>query len=313
MKKKILNLCFALAMTVAAICSASNPVAASGNTYRVNVSKGYLALRSAAENNVENEIAELYSGDLVEVMGHIDSDYWYVYSPTYDTYGFVNSDYLTAIGASDYSVSSWTVRLSKGYLALRSDASYNPSNEIGKLYSGDTVWVYDSSNSDYWYVYSLSLDQAGYVDSSYLYSDTASSNFGEIRTVYVTKGYLALRNMKAYDESNELGELYTGDTVQLLDTSDPQYWYVYSPKYDMNGFVNKDYLDGENKCMPRTVHVKKGYLALRSFKAYNEVNEIGELYTGDTVQVIDTEDPKYWYVYSPTLNTYGYVDQNYLY
>ena len=65
--------------------------------------------------------------------------------------------------------------------------------------------------------------------------------------------------------------------------------------------------------MTRTVHVKKGYLALRSYKAYHESNEIGELYTDDIVQVIDTSDSQYWYVYSPKLNTYGYVNQTYLY
>ena len=31
-------------------------------------------------------------------------------------------------------------------------------------------------------------------------------------TVSVAKGYLALRTAKAYDASNEIGELYTGDT-----------------------------------------------------------------------------------------------------
>ena len=58
------------------------------------------------------------------------------------------------------------------------------------------------------------------------------------------KGYLALRNAKAYDSSNEIGELYTGDTVQLIDTSDATYWYVHSPKLGKNGFVNKNYLTG---------------------------------------------------------------------
>ena len=34
-------------------------------------------------------------------------------------------------------------------------------------------------------------------------------------TVTVASGYLALRNAKAYDSSNEIGELYTGDTVEV--------------------------------------------------------------------------------------------------
>lgn len=62
------------------------------------------------------------------------------------------------------------------------------------------------------------------------------------KTVSVSKGYLALRSAKAYDAANEIGELYTGDTVQVTDTSDSTYWYVYSPKLGKSGYVNKDYL-----------------------------------------------------------------------
>ena len=47
------------------------------------------------------------------------------------------------------------------------------------------------------------------MNQEYLYReeglDTDSSYFGEVRTVSVAKGYLALRNMKAYDASNEIG------------------------------------------------------------------------------------------------------------
>ena len=45
-----------------------------------------------------------------------------------------------------------------------------------------------------------------------------------------------------YDSSNEIGQLYSGDTVQLVDTTDAQYWYVYSQKLCKYGYVNKDYL-----------------------------------------------------------------------
>ena len=47
---------------------------------------------------------------------------------------------------------------------------------------------------------------------------------------------------KAYDSSNEIGQLYSGDTVQLVDTTDVQYWYIYSQKLCKYGYVNKDYL-----------------------------------------------------------------------
>lgn len=289
---------------------------AAGNTYSVSVSKGYLALRSAKAYDSSNEIGELYTGDLVEVTDYSDSTYWYVYSPKHRRYGYVNKDYLvTTGGSSAASGSVWTVSVSKGYLALRTAKAYDSSNEIGELYTGDTVEVTDASDSAYWYVYSPKHGRYGYVNKDYLiWGGSTKSVSDDIRTVSVSKGYLALRTAKAYDSSNEIGELYTGDIVRVIDTSDSTYWYVYAPKYDLNGYVNKDYLVGgyTSSGGTRTVSVSKGYLALRTAKAYDEKNEIGELYSGDTVELIDTSDSTYWYVYAPKLDKYGYVNKDYL-
>lgn len=314
MKKKCLSLCeFPLwkwAALFAVVFVLSLPVTVcdsyASNTYTVSVSEGYLALRTAKAYDSRNEIGELYTGDIVEVTDTSDSTYWYVYSPKHGKSGYVNKNYL--VGTTN----TWTVSVSEGYLALRTAKAYDSRNEIGELYTGDTVQVTDTSDSTYWYVYSPKHGKSGYVNKNYLVGGTAS---GETRTVSVSKGYLALRTAKAYDSRNEIGELYTGDTVQLIDTSDATYWYVYSPKLNKNGYVNKNYLTGGGAAgyPTKTVSVKTGYLALRTAKAYDESNEIGELYTGDVVQVIDSSDNGYWYVYSPKLNKNGYVNKNYLY
>ena len=301
----------------------SQPTSSSGS-YTVSVAKGYLALRSAKAYDSSNEIGQLYSGDTVTVSDSSDPQYWYVYSPKLNLSGYVNKDYLyysggTAASAQSSSGDSRTVSVAKGYLALRSTKAYDSSNEIGQLYSGDTVTVSDSSDPQYWYVYSPKLNLSGYVNKDYLYysGDTAASaqsSSGDSRTVSVAKGYLALRSAKAYDSSNEIGQLYSGDTVQLIDTSDSQYWYVYSQKLEKNGYVNKDYLiGGTTTYATRTVSVATGYLALRSAKAYDSSNEIGQLYSGDTVQLVDTTDAQYWYIYSQKLCKYGYVNKDYLY
>ena len=275
------------------------------STYTVVVDEGYLALRTAKAYDSRNEIGELYTGDTVDVTDTSDSTYWYVYSPKYGKSGYVNRNYL--VGASN----TWTVSVSKGYLALRTAKAYDSRNEIGELYTGDTVQVTDTSDGTYWYVYSPKHGRCGYVNRDYLIAPSLS---GDVRTVSVSSGYLALRTAKAYDSANEIGELYTGDVVQLVDTSDSTYWYVYSPKHNRNGYVNRNYLTGGTVSYPTyTVSVSKGYLALRTAKAYDASNEIGELYTGDTVQVIDSSDNGYWYVYSPKLNKNGYVNRNYLY
>ena len=196
---------------------------------------------------------------------------------------------------------------------MRSAKDSDSRNEIGELYTGDTVQVTDTSDSTYWYVYSPKLGKSGYVNRNYLVGSTsAASTSGTTYTVSVQSGYLALRTAKTYDSRNEIGELYTGDTVQVTDTSDSTYWYVYSPKHGKSGYVNRNYLVGASS-PSYTVRVDSGYLALRTAKAYDSSNEIGELYTGDTVQVTDSSDETYWYVYSPKLGKSGYVNRNYLY
>lgn len=295
---------FAMILAIAAP-AVSKEVYAAGNTYCVSVSSGYLALRTAKSYDRANEIGELYTGDIVKVSDYSDSTYWYVYSVKHGKSGYVNKNYLfSTVG------SSWTVSVNSGYLALRTAKAYDSSNEIGELYSGETVRVYDATDSTYWYVYSPKYDRYGYVNKDYLFGGSISDS-SDKRTVAVSSGYLALRNAKAYDSGNEIGELYTGDVVQVLDRRDSTYWYVYSPKHGKSGYVNNQYLvsaDSEK----RTVQVNSGYLALRTAKAYDETNEIGELYTGDTVQLMDTSDSTYWYVYSPKHQKSGYVNCNYL-
>ena len=288
----------------------SHTVSAAGTTYKVIVSEGYLALRTAKAYDSRNEIGKLYTGDLVTVQDSSDSTYWYVYASRLGKYGYVNSRYLEYY-SDETSKLIYGVSVSKGYLALRTAKAYDARNEIGKLYNGDQVEIQDSSDSQYWYVYAPSLGKYGYVNCDYLYYISGTGG-GNAYTVSVSKGYLALRTAMAYDARNEIGKLYSGDVVYLREKSGSQYWYVYAPTLGKSGYVNKDYLIGSTS-VTRTVHVSKGYLALRSAKAYDSRNEIGKLYTGDTVEVRDSSDSQYWYVYAPSLGKYGYVNKDYLY
>ena len=69
----------------------------------------------------------------------------------------------------------------------------------------------------------------------------ATSN-GAWKTVNVASGYLALRTTPAYDASNEIGQLYNGDTVQLIGGAEGSYVRAYSPKYGTHGWVNAGFL-----------------------------------------------------------------------
>lgn len=130
-------------------------------------------------------------------------------------------------------------------------------------------------------------------------------------------GYLALRNAKAYDASNEIGKLYTGNRIIHLETGtdSEEYWYVYSLTEQKLGYVNKNYLVYEGMLINAPycdVSVAEGYLALRTEKAYDASNEIGKLYSGDSVLVLNDSDPEYWLVYSMDLQKAGYVNSDYL-
>ena len=206
-----------------------------GEQYTVKVDTGFLALRTKPAYDDANVIDELYSGDTVLVQDRSRSDYWWVYAPRVDESGYVNKDYL--VSATSYG--DYTVKVDKGYLALRSAPAYDDKNVVGELYTGDVVTVKDMPSGQYWWVYSPKYDEYGYVDKGYL--TTAPAPYGDY-TVKVDKGYLALRSEPNYDDDCIIGELYTGDVVSVQEKRGGQYWWVYSPKYNKEGYVNSDYL-----------------------------------------------------------------------
>jgi len=136
-------------------------------------------------------------------------------------------------------------------------------------------------------------------------------------TVKVESGYLALRNGKAFKKENEIGKLYTGETVVACPTNgdESEYCYVYAPSLHKHGYVNASYLRYKGKYKGDTMYakVKTGYLALRKGKAFKTENEIGKIYTGESVIVLDKSDSEYWTVYAPKLYKTGYVNCAYLY
>ena len=67
-------------------------------------------------------------------------------------------------------------------------------------------------------------------------------NTGAWKTVYVTSGYLALRSFPTYDSANEIGQLNTGDRVQIVGAVSGSYITVYSPKHGTTGWVNAGFL-----------------------------------------------------------------------
>lgn len=66
--------------------------------YRVRVASGFLALRVRAEDDDENIIGELYTGDVVRRNDKRDfGGYWFVYSPKIGEMGYVNKNFLVRV------------------------------------------------------------------------------------------------------------------------------------------------------------------------------------------------------------------------
>lgn len=236
----------------------------------VNVSSEEpLTILSSSEKNATS-IGMLERGDEITVLAMPGDSYAYIYAPEVNTFGYVAKDKLSdeepekepqedtsstgqpqsggdLFGPGNppsNNLGVYYVNVQKGYLALRNAKSYNASNEIGKMYNGESVYAL-RNDGEYWYVYSTSLGSYGYTNASYLVSSYQGGTYASSGSVYyasVASGYLALRNDTAYDASNEIGKIANGQPVEVVDSTTGTYWYVYVPSLDQYGYVNSEYL-----------------------------------------------------------------------
>lgn len=71
------------------------------------------------------------------------------------------------VHADQKAAEAYTVKVDSGYLAVRSAPSYDASNELARLYTGDVFYVEMWPSGDYWYGYTKSGVE-GYVNKNYL-------------------------------------------------------------------------------------------------------------------------------------------------
>lgn len=229
------------------------------------------------------QLGKLKNGDSATIIAETKGDYWFAYADSLKQYGYLKKQYLSpnkptptptptpkptptaaptpeptqppalteepaqneyfGPGDAPSSYTTYYAAVDSGYLALRNAKAFDASNEIGKVQNGQAVYVIETPNETYWYVFVPSLGMWGYVNSDYLTSSGGGSPSTSTTTytVKVDSGYLALRTAPAFDASNEIGALYTGDKVEVSDSSGT-YWWVYSPKYGAWGYVNGNYL-----------------------------------------------------------------------
>ncbi|MBQ1517070.1 MAG: SH3 domain-containing protein [Clostridia bacterium] len=208
---------------------------------------------------------------------------------------------------------------------------------IGNLDCTDSVSFISSSITGYTFIYSQTLGAFGYIDSYYICPDYSEATPGQ--TYYIKDN-----NTPVYNDqfcSEQLRTLDRNDTVTVMAKVINGYWLI-RDKNESYGYVSfyslseekvkkKDESKPESKTestnennyttgygdAPESGYAvykaiaQTGYLALRTEKNASDENIIGELYYGDLVYVIDSSG-YYWYVYSPGLGMYGYVNSEYV-
>ena len=120
-------------------------------------------------------------------------------------------------------------------------------------YNGVTGYIHGGNLADTFIVKPLPPKQATAAQTSNSTRDYFDNNWTQTarnmedntftwKTVKVDSGYLALRSVPTYDTSNEIGQLYNGDTVRIDGEISGSYITVYSPKYNTTGWVNAGFL-----------------------------------------------------------------------
>ncbi len=221
--------------------------------------------------------AKLKNGYKVSILEETNDSYWYVFDYHSAERGYVRTSYLTddknkVVGVNKEPkdktiVGDYYVKGVNSYLSLRSEPSSGASLR-GKLYNGDKVGLIQKTNGSFWYVYSYGLDQYGYVAASYLTTEDPKAKEEVAKeqeapaekeepketekpasdpTVYTpytvteTEEYLPVR-LEGNLSAGEVGRVYNGDTVNVIDSSGGAYWYVYVPSLGQYGYVLGQYL-----------------------------------------------------------------------
>lgn len=334
-----------------------NPVDIVGDYY-VTGCKDVVKVRENPDED-SNVLTKLSNGEKISLIDKGDDGYWKVYIKAEKTIGYMPDHYLTnEKGAVTEPVTRYVDIKSGDTMTIRS-LPEEDANAVGILKRGQKVTLMADMSGDFDYIYADQAKTYGYVESSGLSSKKVStakasdqtavtpqqtvpaqpqtrtqpkaqdrvfgpaaapvSHLGEYY-VSVQKGYLALRNAKAFDSSNEIGQMNNGESVWAMETNGT-YWYVYSPSLGMYGYTNSGYLTTSKASSTQSTssylgvyyaNVASGYLALRNDTAFDAANEIGQIANGAEVDVIDMSAGQYWYVYVPSLGQSGYVNSTYL-
>jgi uncharacterized protein YgiM (DUF1202 family) len=163
--------------------------------------------------------AKMENGCKVSLLEETNSSYWYVFDFQSTERGYVKKAYLTGdedavVGVKEEPedktiVGEYYVNGVNSYLSLRSEPSSDASLR-GKLSLGDKVGLIEKTSGTYWYVYSYSLGEYGYVVASYLSTEDPTAEEEEAEE----------EEEEASDDAEELDETEESNGSDVSDGSD---------------------------------------------------------------------------------------------
>jgi len=300
-----------------ALCMSFSACKIDVNKIASNLSNNDSAAESTAsfDSSITGEFSEPESKPDPEIVSEI---------PTESSSAFDTSAYQTYYVTGSPSVSIY-------------DNAETGGKIIGNLNCSDSVSFISSSITGYSFIYSQTLGAFGYIDSYYICPNYSEATPG---TTY----YIKDDDTPAYNDqfcSEQLRTFNRNDTVTVMAKVLNGYWLI-RDKNENYGYVSfyslsedkvtkkeeskpeskpesnneSDYATGWGEAPESGYKIykaiaQKGYLALRNEKNASDENIIGELYYGYKVYVIDSSG-NYWYVYSPDLGMYGFVNSEYV-
>ncbi len=235
-----------------------------------------IAIR-ATDGDGGEVLAQVELGTEVNLISADSTTCYYVFCEEKNVSGYIKKYYLTDEESA--------VSKNSTYYASKKTPLYDTKDdekiEIQKVDLNTAVVVLAKTSGDYWYVNLKDTNTFGYIKCTEL-----SSSKTEVSS--------AATSSKASSTSSANSNTNTNNN---------------------NNNYNYNYYSSEYSVW--TVQNTKHYLAVRTAPEYNSNNEIGKIYNGDTVRVYSYSyvnfSDRYWYVYSPTLGLWGYVDSNYIY
>eukprot|EP01102_Stenamoeba_stenopodia_P021940 TRINITY_DN8970_c0_g1_i2.p1 TRINITY_DN8970_c0_g1~~TRINITY_DN8970_c0_g1_i2.p1 ORF type:complete len:647 (-),score=168.70 TRINITY_DN8970_c0_g1_i2:36-1976(-) len=216
------------------------------------------------------------------------------------------------------------------------ELQYDYQAEGVKLYAKDILELRNWDDENWWFVIKDKIGFKGYVPSQYLLTidNPANKINGVGNTTNAKTTTMAMANFDFSAQNKGEISCLSGDVLVILDSTNPNWWFLRHTKSGLTGFIPSNYLrvisnlPTNEPVRPVSQspgsQIRKRVQAQANVKAYalwdyREASE-GEISCkyGDLFTVVDQSDPNWWWVERDL--TYsgggtgagGYLPSNYL-